>query len=471
MAVLSRVGRAFKLSTSNRSFRTLRGSGSTMASAEFSRKSQWPFVRETHTNMQAGNAVEKLTIPGSAPLSSRLRKSPYFERTLAAGVAEFTTYNRMLMPLGYEEGVATEYKALTENVAIWDVGAERQVELKGPEAAKLAQLLTCRDVSGLEVGKCVYAIMCDGDGLVINDPILLKLSENHYWFSIADSDVLLWAKAIAMTRNLDVKVTEPDVSPLAIQGPRAVDLLCDLYGEEIVSGLKHFGFVRGAETALPAAPNSGLPPIPTLLARSGWSPERGYEIYLEDGSRGSELWDMVWEAGKKYDIKPGAPNQQRRVEAGMLSFGADTLADTNALELGLPKRFVDPFGDHDFIGKDALQKLSKAEGQRKFVGINFMDEVLESQPYWQGQHLPIYESPSVAKANGPQLGVITSFSYSPRFERNLGLGYAESSKAVAGSHVCVKTSSGKIVEGCISKLPFTCLSGGAKVGGRTGLRD
>merc|ERR1712032_1461957 len=197
--------------------------------------------------------------------------------------------------------------------------------------------------------------------------------------------------------------TEPDVSPLALQGPKSVDLLSDLYGRELVQSLKHFDFVRGEATALPSLyPNR--PPIPTLLARSGWSPERGYEIYLQDGSRGGELWDMCWKAGQKYGIKPGAPNNQRRIEGGMLSFGGDTLEDTNPLELGLPKRFVDPFGEHEFIGKEALQRISSEGVRRKFVGLDSMGDEFRPNACWGGQHLPIYTMPSMDE-NGEQAAV------------------------------------------------------------------
>jgi aminomethyltransferase len=253
------------------------------------------------------------TLPAGAILSPRLRKSPFFERTLQFGAQDFTSYNRMLMPLGYGDPAA-EYKALTEGVACWDVAAERQVELVGPDAFALAQLLTCRDISKIKERTCVYAIMCDPDGVVINDPVLLKLSNNRFWFSIADSDAMLWAKGLAVGRGMDVQVREPDVSPLALQGPRSAELVADLFGAEVTADMKYFAFRRGPATVLDGD-------IPITLARSGWSPEHGYELYLEDSSKGSRLWDLVFEAGAKYGIQPGAPNQQRRVEAGMLSFG------------------------------------------------------------------------------------------------------------------------------------------------------
>jgi len=460
-----------------RGFRPVRGSAS---------KGQNNWSPRIDPDSQADTGIlgnfGKPTIPGSAPLSARLRKSPYFERTLEFGVSEFTVYNRMLMPLGYNEGHVAEYKALTEEAAIWDVSAERQVELKGPDAGKLAQLLTCRDVSELEVGKCVYAIMTDGDGTVINDPVLLKLNDEQYWFSIADSDVLLWAKGVATAQGFDVKVTEPDVSPLAVQGPKSKAILSELYGEDLVKSLKYFGFVDGIETNLPSIHEGGQP-IPTLLARSGWSPEHGYEIYLKDGSRGNELWDMVTQISKKLNIKlkPGAPNQQRRIEAGMLSFGGDTLEDTNALELGLPKRFVDPFGNHDFIGKEALQQISNDGVKRTFIGLYFLDDVLDSDSYWRGEHLPMYGSGDGTEGDGSgggdgsgeqkngmdlnQVGVITAYAYSPKFGCNLGVGYIDSNIANAGSFVGVKTASGNMVAGRLSTLPFK--KAGKKAAGRT----
>jgi len=312
--------------------------------------------------------------------------------------------------------------------------------------------------------------------------VLLKLNDEQYWFSIADSDVLLWAKGVATAQGFDVKVTEPDVSPLAVQGPKSKAILSELYGEDLVKSLKYFGFVDGIETNLPSIHEGGQP-IPTLLARSGWSPEHGYEIYLKDGSRGNELWDMVTQISKKLNIKlkPGAPNQQRRIEAGMLSFGGDTLEDTNALELGLPKRFVDPFGNHDFIGKEALQQISNDGVKRTFIGLYFLDDVLDSDSYWRGEHLPMYGSGDGTEGDGSgggdgsgeqkngmdlnQVGVITAYAYSPKFGCNLGVGYIDSNIANAGSFVGVKTASGNMVAGRLSTLPFK--KAGKKAAGRT----
>jgi len=391
------------------------------------------------------------SLPGTAAFSPRLRKSPFFDRTLEYGVAGFTSYNRMMMPLSYGDP-DREYKALTQDCAVWDVAAERQVELRGADAMKLAQLLTCRDISDLRDGVCAYTIMCDEDGVVINDPLLIKLAPDRFWFSIADSDVLLWAKALAIGKGLDVSLREPDVSPLAVQGPKSREVMRTLFGAELVDGLKYFNFVRGKATLLDGR-------IPITLARSGWSPELGYELYLEDAQYGLQLWDMVMEAGAEHGIVPGAPNQQRRIEAGMLSYGGDTLPDTNALELGLPRKLCNPFMRPNFIGKAALQRIAHRQGgpQRLFRGIKFGTEhkVALSSEHWRGHHLPVFIS-------GNRVGTLTAQSYSPMFQRNLGLGFMNS-EVEEGAQVVVLSASGTAFSGEVSSLPF---KDDSSVGGR-----
>jgi len=377
--------------------------------------------------------------------STRLRKSPFYEKTLEYGCSEFTVYNRMLMPLAFAGG-QVEYSALTERVAIWDVGAERQVELSGPDAGKLAQLLTCRDISGMKDGTCRYAVMCDSDGVVLNDPVLLKLSDETYWFSLADSDALLWCKAHAQARKLNVKVSEPDVSPLALQGPQSRALVRDVFG---IDDIKYFHF---KEVMLHDE-------IPCLVARSGWSPEHGYEVYLKDGAYGDRLWEIIWQAGQKFGIAPGAPNQSRRIEAGLFSFGGDSLPDTNALELGLPTRFVDPFKEHDFIGKEALQRIALQGTRRQLVGIKF-DEVWPiDHDTWRGQALSIVEHgmnnhAETQLGDEHAVGCVTAVAYSPFFETNLGLGMISSHMSSDGANIAVITASGEVVTGQTSKLPF-----------------
>lgn len=404
-------------------------------------------MRITRQGSTVGPTQGSAKLPAMAK-STRLRKSPFFEKTLTHGCNDFTVYNRMLMPIGFGNPDA-EYRALTQDVAIWDVGAERQVELSGPDAGKLAQLLTCRDISNMKIQTCKYAVMCDNDGIVLNDPVLLKLSHFRYWFSLADSDALLWCKAHADARNMDVEVLEPDVSPLAIQGPKSLDLARELFGEELVDGIKYFHF---REVTLDGE-------IPILLARSGWSPEHGYELYLRDQAFGDRLWDIVWGVGQKYGITPGAPNQQRRIEGGMLSFGGDTLPDTNALELGLPKRMVDPYTEHEFMGKEALQRIAIDGPQRHFVGIKFDDSFPITDDVWRGTSQPVLTPKAAVSLTSDaerwhsSVGSMTAAAYSPRYETNLGLAVVSSS-IQPGDSVAVVMASGQAHKGRVEKLPF-----------------
>lgn len=371
----------------------------------------------------------------------RVRKSPYFRRTEAIGCKAYTVYNRMMMPLIYD--FDKEYEALTNSVAIWDVAAERQVELLGPDAHRLAQMLTCRDVSEMEIGECKYAIMCDDKGNVINDPVLLKLSEDRYWFSIADSDILLWAQAHATSLGLDVEVSEPDGSPLALQGPKSLDLVTDLFGDKIdTKELRVFWFVE-----------TDLDGIPLLLARSGWSPENGYELYLMDKNRGADLWDKVWEAGQKYDIFPGAPNQARRIEGGMISFGGDTDHDTNALELGLPKRFVDLDQETNFIGKLALKKIKAAGVKRTMVGMRVMgggmDGDLHRAPKFVGERLRILDG-----EDGEPIGQLSAISNSKLVPSGqfLAMGLVGKASSKPGTELYIEMADGTKARAFVEKL-------------------
>jgi len=347
------------------------------------------------------------------------------------------------MPMAFD--LDSEYTALTESCAIWDVAAERQVELKGPDAERLANILTCRDIEGMSVGECRYAIMCDDKGTVINDPVLLKLAEDRFWFSIADSDVLLWAQAHATSLGLNVEASEPDASPLAVQGPKSLDLMKDLFGHKIdIDKLKYFWFI---ETTLDG--------IPLLLARSGWSPELGYELYLMDSDRGLDLWDKVWEAGQKYNIVPGAPNQERRIEGGMISYRGDTLPDTNALELGLPKRFVDTDQPLNFIGKLALKKIKEEGVKRKFVSFTVhSDEQVHRPPYFVGERLVLSSTgPDSAPDDGKFTGVISAISSSRNTPDGqfLALGTVPRSLSKLGSEFKVKLSNGSSARAVVDK--------------------
>lgn len=364
-------------------------------------------------------------------IGARVRKSPYFNKTVEDGVTSFSVYNHMYMPTGYGDPSA-EYDRLINGVAMWDVAVERQVSLKGRDAEKLARYLTTRDLGALNVGQGRYVPLCDHRGTLINDPVLLPISEDEYWLSIADSDVLLWSRGIAAERGYEVNIHEPDVSPLAIQGPKAVDVVADLFGDW-VRDLKYFGH-REAR----------LNGIPLHVARSGWSKQGGYELYLQDGLRGGELWDLVKEAGQKYDIGPGTPNYIERLESGLVSYGADTDDFTNPYEVGLGK-FVSLEREDEFIGKEALKKIKQEGIKRQFVGYR-----IEGQPLAAGnQHKwPV-------KDGEVFVGFVSASAWSPRVKSNIGVGLVETAYSEPGSKVTIQTD---LAEGDmqaeVAKLPF-----------------
>jgi len=301
----------------------------------------------------------------------------------------------MFLPSYFDDPVS-EYWHLLEHVTLWDVSVERQVEITGPDAFRFTNMLTPRDLSRCPVGQGRYALITAEDGGIINDPVLLRLGENHFWLAVADSDVLLWAKGVAVRSEMRVQIAEPDVSPLQVQGPKSKAVLQTLFGER-VPDLAYYHFLE-----------ADLDGIPVVVTRTGWSGEVGYEIYLRDGSRGSDLWERIMEAGAPHNIRPTGPSDIRRIEAGLLNYGADMSLDTNPYEVGL-ERLVDSDKAADFIGKDALGRI-KAEGvQRKLVGV-----VIEADP------LDLNETAWPVRLNGARIGSITSAVFSPRLKQNIG---------------------------------------------------
>jgi len=343
-------------------------------------------------------------------LGPRERKSPFFDSTIDECVSHFTIYNHMFMPISYGDPDA-EYRRLIEGVAMWDVAAERQVEITGPDAERLVRYLTPRDLSNCVVGKGKYVPLCDHQGRLINDPVLLRLADDRFWLSIADSDILLWARAVAAEGGYDVTVSEPDVSPLAIQGPKAEAVVSDLLGEWVLE-LKYFWF-REAE----------LDGIPLMVARSGWSKQGGFELYLRDGAKGSALWDRVKEVGAPYGIGPGAPNPTERIESGLLSYGADNLADSNPFEVGLDKMIALNRED-DFIGKQSLLRIAEEGPVRRQAGVAF-----DGEPVRPNEH------PWPARVGGQPAGMIRAVCYSPRRGENIGIALLDREHAETGTVV------------------------------------
>lgn len=364
-------------------------------------------------------------------LSPRIRKTPFHESIEKAGVQAFTVYNKMLLPLTYGD-LAGEYQKLTTGVTIWDVSCERQVEVSGPDADACVQYLTSRDLSKMKVGQGKYVAMCDHDGRLLNDPVLLKL-EDRYWFSIADSEMVFWANAVAAEKGFDVEVCEPDVSPLAIQGPLAEDLVAELMGDW-VRDLKYFWF-REAE----------LNGIPLVVCRSGWSKQGGFELFLRDSSRGNELWETAWAAGQKYDIGPAAPNHVERVESGLLSYGGDNTPDSNPFECGMAS-YVNVDTDVDYIGKAALQKIAAVGPARLLVGL-----VLEGDS--TGADAWPLEHRSPVTLDGRNVGTMSAIVDSPALGKTIAMAQIERSAVEAGAVVSVESPAGQRTAS-ITTLPF-----------------
>lgn len=370
----------------------------------------------------------------------RYRKSCFFNATVRYGLQSTVPYNHMLLPLAFSNPL-DEYEHLKTNVCLWDVAVERQIEVRGPDAFALVDALTPRGLATMKVGECRYVIMIDDEAMVLNDPILLKLAEDRYWFSIADTDMLHWVKGIALGRALDVRVSEAAVSPLAVQGPKSLLLMQDLFGDW-VADLKYYFF---KETELDG--------IPMLVARSGWSPELGYEMYLQDESRGEELWEKVMRAGKKYSIKPGAPNQIRRMEGGMLAHGSDVTLSHNILELGLPPKFWKADKAADFLGKDAIKRLVEDGGpKRSIVGLEF-----RKATQGDDQICSFYERWNVRKEqeeDADVLGYITSLCFSPSLNAHIAFATLSIEACIADNEVWIELPRGEMRCAVVRKLPF-----------------
>ena len=371
-------------------------------------------------------------------MSRRIRRTPYTNRVEELGVSDFTVVNHMLLPKGFKNSIEEDYWHLSKEVQIWDVSCQRQVQISGPDAFKLVQKMTPRSLRNMEIGKCFYIPMLNQSAGMINDPVLLKLEDDMFWISIADSDILLWAKGYALGLNLDVEIIEPDVYPLAIQGPKSEELLSSVFGEDIKK-IKFFNFrivdFMGTKQ---------------IIARSGYSKQDGFEIYFKTHENyfdkvemGEKLWDTIWKVGQKFNISPGCPNLIDRIEAGLMSYGNDFTKENNPLECNLEKYCKEDVS-HDFIGKVALTKIYKDGVKQKMRGIIFDGSPISPS----GQLLPVF-----SKEN-KKIGQITSGIYSPRIGKNIGLSMILKDYWDIGQNIIVQTLDGQKRNGTITSLPF-----------------
>ena len=360
--------------------------------------------------------------------SRRLRSTPYTSRIEKQGVTAYTVYNHMLLPAAFGS-IEESCDHLKKDVQIWDVAAERQVEISGTDSAKLVQLMTCRDLSKSKIGRCYYCPIIDDNGNLVNDPVILKLAEDKWWISIADSDVIFFAKGLASGNNFKVKIFEPNVDIIAIQGPKSFGLMEKVFGKKITE-LKFFGFdyfdFKGTKH---------------LIARSGWSKQGGYEVYVKNTSSGQDLYDYFFEIGVEFNVKPGCPNLIERIESGLLSYGNDFDNQDNPFECGFEK-YVNLDSDIVFLGKENLKKIKSAGIKRKLMGV-----LIETNK------ISLTGSVNIMNNDGNLIGDLRSACYSPHFKKVIGI-------AMINEPFCKASETGKLeIDGKnitlkVCELPF-----------------
>ncbi|MEM8924604.1 MAG: glycine cleavage T C-terminal barrel domain-containing protein [Actinomycetota bacterium] len=363
-------------------------------------------------------------------LNPRILKSPFFESTVAAGAGDFVPYNGMWMPYNYGDTLA-EYWATIEAVTLWDTSVQRIIEISGPDAAAFTSLLTPRDISKVRPGRCRYVMLTNQYGGIVNDPVMLRLDEDRFWLSTADSDVLLWAQGVAVFAGMDVEVSAPDAYPVQLQGPSSPEVVAALLGESILD-LGYYHCTRAS-----------IDGIPVVVSRTGYSAEVGFEIYLQDPSRGEELWARMLEAGEPHGLVVSSPNRIRRIEAGILDYRSDVVIDDNPFQVGMD-RLVDLDKEGGFIGQEALKAIAAAGVDRKMVGVFIDGEALDThnENRWP-----------VTTEGGEPAGELTAFVHSPRLDRNIGYVMAGIEHTEVGNKLRVRTPLGERVAE-VTTTPF-----------------
>ena len=370
---------------------------------------------------------------------TRIRKSPYFYASRRHGVQSYSVCNRMYHPRHYDD-MLVEYWKIVNDVTLWDVGVERQVEITGPDAFTFTNMITPRDLTQCEVKQCKYVLNTDADGGILNNPVLLRLGENHFWLSVADGDVLLWAKGVAVNSGLNVEIREPDVAPVQIQGPKSKALMNDLFGDRILD--MRYYFMDEFE----------LEGMEVVVSRTGYSGEVGYEIYLRNASLdATKLWDTILEAGEPHNLSPIGPCQIRRVEAGILSYGSDIALDNNSYS---DYAFLNPYEagleytvqldqETDFVGKEALTRIASEGVTRKVVGVE-----IEGDPM-----IGYIEDYLMVMEGEARIGQVSSAFYSPRLKKNIGYALVPIEHAELGSSLTVRSAVGE-TKATVVRKPF-----------------
>jgi aminomethyltransferase len=369
-------------------------------------------------------------------LYTRIRKSPYFNASRRHGVARYSVYNHTYHPRHYGNPVE-EYWKLVNGVTMWDVGVEKQIQIKGPDAFDLANMIVPRDLYKCAVDQCKYVFITAPDGGILNDPVLLRVEEDEFWLSLADSDVNLYALGIAAAKGMDASVQEIDVAPVQIQGPDSKKVLVDLFGDRVLE-VPYYGLMKAE-----------LDGMNVVVSRTGYTGEVGYEIYLHDASRyGQKLWDTVLEAGSPHGLEVIGPCHIRRIEGGILAFGADMWYENNPFEVGYHYTWmVDLDQEADFMGKEALRRIKQEGVKQKLVGVDIGGEPLGT--YIDNEMIDFFP----AHAGGQLVGRVTSACYSPRLERNIGFAMVPLEFAERGAELQVDTPKSGRVSATVVTMP------------------
>ena len=362
-------------------------------------------------------------------IGTRIRKSPYFDSNIKYGVTGFTVYNKMYLPTGFS-GPETEYESLINDVTFGDFAAERQIEINGPDAYKFVRYIQPRNLEKCEIGFCKYILLTDQNGGIINDACLLRLEENKFWISPGDGDVILWLQGLAINSNMDVSIHEPDASPLQISGPKSGKLIQKLFNGEH----DDLGYYKARQTS--------LDDIPMVIARTGWSGELSYELYLQNRKLGNKLFDMVHDAAVEFNGRVIAPNTIRTIEGGILSYGSDFGREHNPFTIGLG-RLVDVDQETDFIGKEALKKIKENGLTEKLVGLELEGDAIKKAPenFWRVTN------------DDKKIGRVSRAFFSPRLQKNIALAIVNIDFSEEGTEIIVESPNGDY-PGKVVKLPW-----------------
>ena len=351
-------------------------------------------------------------------LNPRIRKSPFFEATIASGAKEFHPYNGMWMPVGYDTPV-NEYWNTIERAGLWDVAVQRVVEFSGPDALAFMELLTPRHVGKVEVGQCRYIFLCNQDGGLLNDPVMLRVADDRFWICCADGDVYMWAKGIAVFAGMDVHIDTPDVFPMQIQGPASPQIVARLFGDAVLD-LRYYRWMWVE-----------LDGRRFILSRTGYSSEVGFELFMIGTEGGTALWNHILEVGAPFGLSAGSPNRIRRIEGGVLDYGSDMTTAENPFEVGLGGRI--DFDKGDFIGREKLLRIAETGPARQMKGVILDGAALmkNNEHRW-----PVY-------AGDTEVGAMTSAVHSPRLDQNIGFALLQMEWAKHGEGLAVETPEGR----------------------------